>query len=169
MHLSARSDYALRALVELAAAGVRPTTREQLANTQHIPVKFLAIILQQLKTAGLVRTIRGPEGGYQLARRADQISLADAIRAVDGPLANVRGERPEDVEYEGAAEPLQRVWIALRANMRNVLEHVTLEDVACNHLPGLVEQLARAPEAWLAADAAGRSPAVRDQGRVETR
>lgn len=147
MHVSARSDYALRALVELAAAGEQPVTREQLAHAQHIPVKFLAIILQQLKAAGLVRTHRGPDGGYRLTRPAAQISLADALRAVDGPLANVRGERPENVVYDGAAEPLQRVWIAVRVNLRNVLEHVSLEDVARNRLPSVVEQLAHAPDA----------------------
>jgi Rrf2 family protein len=148
MHVSARSDYALRALVELAAAEPQPLTREQLATAQQIPITFLANILQQLRTAGLIRTLRGAEAGYRLARPASQITLADVIRAVDGPLAHVRGERPEAVSYAGAAQPLRQVWIAVRASLRNVLEQVTLRDVACNTLPGPVRELAADPQAW---------------------
>jgi Rrf2 family protein len=148
MHVSARADYAIRALVELAAARGQSVKREQIATAQHIPIKFLGNILQQLRTAGLVRTHRGAEGGYLLALDPARITLADAIRAVDGPLANVRGEPPEDVTYEGSSEPLREVWVAVRASLRKVLEHVTLEDVARNALPAVVHDLAGEPNAW---------------------
>jgi Rrf2 family protein len=148
MHVSARADYAVRALVELAAGDSRSVNRAHLAASQHIPLKFLSNILQQLKTAGLVNTHLGSEGGYWLARPAEQITLADVIRAVDGPLANVRGEPPESVTYPGAAEPLRDVWIAVRASLRSVLEHVTLADVAHNELPAVVKGLAADPLAW---------------------
>jgi len=148
MHVSARADYALRALVELAAADPRPVGRDELAGAQHIPPTFLGNILQQLRTGGLVRTLRGADGGYRLARPSSEITLADVIRAVDGPLAHVRGESPETVVYPGAAEPLQQVWVAVRASLRNVLEQVTLQDVACNELPSIVHDLAANPAAW---------------------
>lgn len=148
MHVSARSDYAVRALVELAAGESRSLTRGHLAASQQIPLKFLSNILQQLKTAGLVNTNRGSDGGYWLARPAERITLADVIRAVDGPLANVRGEAPEAVLYAGTAEPLREVWIAVRASLRNILEHVTLADVAHNQLPDVVKGLAADPLAW---------------------
>jgi Rrf2 family protein len=148
MHVSAKSDYAVRALIELASADTRPLTRAQLAASQHIPLKFLSNILQQLKTAGLVNTNRGSEGGYWLTRPAERITLADVIRAVDGPLANVRGEPPESVIYAGTAEPLREVWIAVRASLRSILEHVSLADVARNELPAVVKGLAADPLAW---------------------
>ncbi|MEV0969406.1 RrF2 family transcriptional regulator [Microtetraspora glauca] len=148
MRLSARVDYALRAAAELAAAGEGPTTVGELAKGQEMPPKYLENILLQMRRAGLVRGQRGPEGGYVLARPADQISLADVIRAVDGPLANVRGERPEHVGYTGAAEALQQVWIALRASERAILEEVTLEQIAKGELPSRVTDLASDPSAW---------------------
>ncbi|MCC5575140.1 Rrf2 family transcriptional regulator [Microtetraspora sp. AC03309] len=148
MRLSARVDYALRAAAELAAAGAGPTTVGELAKGQEMPPKYLENILLQMRRAGLVRGQRGPEGGYVLARPADQISLADVIRAVDGPLANVRGERPEHVGYTGAAEALQQVWIALRASERAILEEVTLEQIAKGELPSRVTDLASDPSAW---------------------
>ena len=148
MHLSARSDYAVRALVELAAASGRPVKREHIATAQRIPIKFLNNILQQLRAAGLVRTLRGADGGYLLTVGPERITLADIIRAVDGPLANVRGEAPENVTYAGSAEPLRDVWIAVRAGMRKVLEQVTLHDVAHNELPSIVRELAAEPGAW---------------------
>lgn len=148
MRLSARVDYALRAAAELAAAGERPVTAVQLANAQQIPPKFLENILAQLRRAGLVRSQRGPEGGYWLARTADKIALADIIRAVDGPLVGVRGERPEHVGYRGAAQSLQKVWIALRASERSILEQVTLEHLADGRLPDPVQRLAEDPRAW---------------------
>jgi len=148
MRLSARSDYALRAVIELAAAGPGHVTADQLARTQVIPGKFLEAILTQLRRAGLVRSQRGPEGGFWLSRPAGQISLADVIRAIDGPLLGVRGERPENVGYTGAAEPLQSVWIALRASERAILEEVTLEHIVTGNLPPSVRKLAEDPKAW---------------------
>ena len=148
MHVSARADYAVRALVEIAVAAGQPVRREQIATTQHIPTKFLGNILQQLRTAGLVRTHRGVDGGYLLTLPPERITLADVIRAVDGPLANVRGEAPEQVTYEGSAEPLREVWIAVRASLRKVLEQVTLRDVASGSLPSVVHELAAEPKAW---------------------
>jgi len=148
MRLSARSDYALRAVIELAAAGPGHVTADQLARTQGIPGKFLEAILTQLRRAGLVRSQRGPEGGFWLARPAGEISLADVIRAIDGPLLGVRGERPENLGYTGAAEPLQSVWIALRANERAILEEVMLEHIVTGNLPASVRKLAEDPKAW---------------------
>src|SRR5215468_8747450 len=149
MRLSARADYALRAAIELAATERNHITAEQLARAQNIPGKFLEAILTQLRRAGLVRSQRGPDGGFWLARPASDISLADIIRAIDGPLVNVRGDRPENLGYVGAAEPLQTVWIALRANERAILEDVTLEHIVSGHLPESVVKLADDPRAWV--------------------
>jgi Rrf2 family protein len=162
MRLSARVDYALRAVAELAAATStdwvdgadaphpgRPVTAERLAHAQQIPPKFLESILLQLRRGGIVTAQRGPEGGYRLARPADEISLAEVIRVIDGPLANVRGQRPEHVGYQGAAEALQDVWIALRASERQILELVTVADVAGGDLPQRVRELAADPRAWV--------------------
>jgi Rrf2 family protein len=113
-----------------------------------VPVKFLENILGDLRQAGLVRSQRGVEGGYWLARPASEITLADVIRAVEGPLANVRGVRPDSVTYQGAAEPLRDVWIAVRASLRSVLEAVTLADVASGELPDVVRELVADPESW---------------------
>src|SRR5215472_13483122 len=148
MRLSARSDYALRAVIELAAAGPGHVTADQLARTQAIPGKFLEAILTQLRRAGLVRSQRGPEGGFWLARPSSEISLADIIRAVDGQLVGVRGERPENLGYIGAAEPLQSVWIALRANERAILDEVTLEHIVTGELPERIRELIDDPRAW---------------------
>jgi Rrf2 family protein len=149
MRLSARADYALRAAIELAAAKDSHVTAEQLALAQHIPGKFLETILTHLRRSGLVRSQRGPDGGFWLARPANEISLADIIRAIDGQLLGVRGERPENVTYPGAAEPLQRVWIALRANERAVLETVTLADIVSGKLPEAIQLLTDSPQAWV--------------------
>jgi Rrf2 family protein len=149
VRVSAKADYALRAAAELAVAeGAGPVKGEQLAQAQSIPPKFLENILLELRHAGLVQSQRGVEGGYWLARPAEEITLAEVIRAVEGPLANVRGTRPESVEYTGAAEPLRRVWIAVRASLRNVLESVTLADVARGELPASLDDLVADPEAW---------------------
>ncbi|NVI87291.1 Rrf2 family transcriptional regulator [Actinomadura sp. BRA 177] len=148
MRLSARVDYALRASAELAVAGSHPVTAVQLAEAQQIPPKFLENILGQLRRSGLVRSQRGPEGGYWLARPAERISLADIIRAIDGPLLGVRGERPEHVGYEGPARSLQEVWIALRASERSILEQVTLAHIAAGELPPAVAKLTEDPSAW---------------------
>jgi Rrf2 family protein len=134
MRLSARADYALRAAIELAAQDGR-VTADQLAQAQGIPGKFLEAILTHLRRSNIVRSQRGPDGGFWLARPAAEISLAEIIRATDGQLLGVRGERPENVTYQGAAEPLQRVWIALRATERAVLERVTLADIISGNLP----------------------------------
>jgi Rrf2 family protein len=145
-------DYALRAVVELAAtAGApgRPVTADQLAQAQGIPPKFLESILLQLRRGGVVNAQRGPEGGYWLARPAREISLADVIRVIDGPLANVRGQRPEKLGYRGAAQALQEVWIALRASEREILELVTIADVATGELPDRVRTLTADPAAWV--------------------
>jgi len=149
VRVSAKADYALRAAAELAAAeGKGPVKGEQLARAQSIPPKFLENILLELRHAGLVSSQRGAEGGYWLARPADEITLAEVIRAVEGPLANVRGTRPESLEYQGTAEPLRNVWIAVRASLRRVLESVTLADVAHGELPASLDDLVADPEAW---------------------
>ncbi|HLT11096.1 MAG TPA: Rrf2 family transcriptional regulator [Micromonosporaceae bacterium] len=152
MRLNARVDYALRAVAELAAAGASaeaPVTADRLAAAQDIPPKFLESILLQLRRAGIVHSQRGPEGGYWLAKPAAETSLADIIRVIDGPLANVRGQRPEQVDYQGAAAALQDVWIALRASEREILEQVTVADVASGRLPKRVRALAADPRAWV--------------------
>src|SRR5436189_6292296 len=135
MRLSAKADYALRASVELASLGDGHVKAEAVARAQSIPLRFLEQILLDLKHAGLVQSQRGAEGGYWLARPPAEIPLAEVIRAVEGPIANVRGERPEQVEYAGAAEQLREVWIAVRANLRAVLERVTVADVAAGRRP----------------------------------
>ena len=147
MRLSARVDYALRAMAELAAASA-PRTVEQLAAAQHIPSKYLENILGELRRGGLLRSQRGPDGGHRLARPTSEISIADVIRALDGELANVRGNRPEDLAYTGAAAPLQQVWIALRASERVILEGVTLAHVVSGEMPEQVVALVANPAAW---------------------
>ncbi len=148
MHLTAKADYAIRAAVELAAAGEARVKGERIAAAQQIPVKFLENILLELRHAGLVESRRGADGGYWLARPAGEIKLADVIRAVEGPLANVRGIRPDALTYSGAAAPLRDVWVALRVNLRAVLETVTLADVASGELPPQVAKPLREPDAW---------------------
>jgi len=150
MRVSAKVDYAVRATAELAAAGEGPMKGEALAKAQDIPLKFLENILGELRHAGLVRSQRGTEGGYWLARPPEEIKIADVIRAVEGPLASVRGEPPETVKYSGAAEPLGRLWVAVRANLRAVLEVVTIADVANGDLPAVIEEITSDPQAWLA-------------------
>jgi Rrf2 family protein len=149
VRISAKADYAVRATIELAVAGEGATVKgERVADAQQIPLHFLENILGDLKQAGIVATRRGPEGGYRLTRSPAEVSVADVIRAVEGPLASVRGDGPECLEYEGSAEPLQRVWIALRGNVRAVLETVSLADLVSGKLPRSVAQLARDPDAW---------------------
>ncbi len=148
MRVSAKADYAIRAAVELAASDDGMLKGERIAQAQQIPANFLENILGDLRNAGIVMSRRGADGGYWLARPADEISLADVIRAVDGPLANVRGVRSDQLQYEGSAEALADVWIAVRASLRSVLEQVTLADVARRELPDHVRQLAADPDAW---------------------
>lgn len=148
MRITAKADYAVRAAIELATSGGRPLKGEAVAHAQGIPIRFLENIMGDLRHAGLVRSQRGSDGGYWLARDPVDVTVADIIRAVEGPLASVRGERPESVAYAGAAEPLNRVWIAVRASLRGVLEHVTLADLARGDLPDEVTALTGDPDAW---------------------
>ncbi len=147
MHVSARSDYAVRATVELAASD-RPMTAEELATAQDIPRKFLTAILADLKRAQILRSQRGAIGGYRLARPANEITIADVMRAVEGQLADVRGERAESLAYDGTAVPLQQVWVAVRASLRNVLEGTTIDQVAAARLPRRVTRLTEDAAAW---------------------
>ena len=148
MRVSAKADYAIRAALELAVAEGGPLKGERIAHAQGIPLKFLENILLELRHHGLVQSQRGAEGGYWLARPAEEITLAEIIRAVEGPIANVRGIRPESVEYDGSAARLRDVWIAVRASLRSVLESVTLADVVEGELPDAVRGLIDDPEVW---------------------
>lgn len=148
MRLPGRTDYALRAVLELAASPSGPVTTDELSGRQDIPTSYLGAILAELRKAGIVRARRGAEGGWTLARAAAEISLADVIRAVDGALTNVAGTRPEDLHYTGAAAGLPPVLVALRAAERQILEAVSLADVVDGHLPARVRKLAENPEAW---------------------
>ena len=148
VRVSARVDYAVRAMLELAAAAPESVKGEQLARAQDIPPRFLENILVDLRRGGLVQSQRGAEGGFWLDRPAEEISVADVIRASEGPLATVRGDRPEALLYEGPAESLGEVWIAVRAALREVLEVVSLADIASGSLPPVVEQMTRRPGAW---------------------
>ena len=149
MRTTAKADYAIRAAAELAAAADGPVKAERIAQAQAIPLKFLENILLDLKHAGIVQSHRGPDGGYRLAVPAEEVALADVIRAVEGPLANVRGQSPDQLEYEGSAERLREVWVAVRASLRSVLEQVTLADLAGGKLPPHVVELTKDPEAWV--------------------
>ena len=148
MRISAKVDYAVRAAVELAAGGDQPVKGEAIAESQDIPLKFLENILGELKHVGIVASRRGAQGGYWLAKPAEEIVLADIVRAVEGPLATVRGQGPESLEYRGEAEPLQKVWIAVRANLRAIMDEVTLADVVSGRLPIAVRELSEPAEAW---------------------
>ena len=148
MHISARSDYAVRAALGLAAAYPATVSSAGLATAQDLPRKFLEAILADLRRAGLVRGQRGVEGGYVLTRAPAAINVGDVLRAVDGPLAEVRGRRPEETAYDGTAEHLQQVWVALRAAVRGVLDEVNLEDIVKGRLPAHLRRLITAPDAW---------------------
>ena len=150
MRVSAKTDYALRAALELAAApDDKPVKGERIATAQAIPLRFLENILMQLRHAGLVDSRRGAEGGYRLARPATEVTLADVIRAIDGPLAGVSGVRPESLGFNGVAEPMRDIWIAVRASLRGVLEQVTLADVVAGELPANVRTLVADEDAWV--------------------
>ena len=150
MRVSAKTDYALRAALELAAApDEKPVKGERIATAQAIPLRFLENILMQLRHAGLVESRRGADGGYRLARPAAEVTLADVIRAIDGPLAGVSGARPETLDFTGVAEPMRDVWIAVRASLRGVLEGVTLADVIAGGLPQHVRDLVADEDAWV--------------------
>lgn len=138
MRISAKVDYALRALAEIAAAESRgggPVRREQVSEAQGIPANFLENILRELRQAEIVRSVRGSKGGFVLARPADQIALADVIRILEGPLASVRGVRPDNLRCEGPAEGMRDVWLAVRTGLREVLDTTTIADVAAGSLP----------------------------------
>lgn len=150
MRVSAKADYAVRAVAELAAADEGPVKGEKLADAQEIPLQFLEHILLELKHAGIVRARRGAKGGYWLARPADEVTIADVVRAVEGPIAHVQSTPPEAIEYRGNSEHLQEVWIAVRASIRNVLENVTLADLVADELPDVVTDLAAVPDSWVA-------------------
>ncbi|MFD7835372.1 RrF2 family transcriptional regulator [Streptomyces sp. NPDC059761] len=149
MRISARADYAVRAALQLAAAqDDGPVKAEAIADAQDIPHKFLEGILNDMRRGGLVLSQRGGNGGYRLAKPARSISIADVIRVVDGPLVSVRGVRPPDLSYTGPAQSLLPLWIALRANVREILDGVSLADVASADLPSGVSALADTPGAW---------------------
>jgi Rrf2 family protein len=154
MRITAKVDYAVRAVTELAAVQLaspdqrRLTKAEALAEAQHIPARFLEGILGELRRSGIVTSQRGAEGGYWLARPARDVTVADVIRAVEGPLADVHGAPPEEVDYRGAAQDLRRVWVATRAALRGVLEQTSVADIALGQLPASVEELAALPDAW---------------------
>jgi Rrf2 family protein len=150
VRISAKADYAVRAAVELAAgSGEKPVKAERIATAQDIPLNFLENILGELRHAGIVRSQRGADGGFRLAKAPEQIAIADIIRAVEGPLASVRGGPPEEISYPGSSAALPRVWIAVRASLRSVVEHVTVADVAEGRLPPEIDRLAEDPEAWV--------------------
>lgn len=157
VNISARTEYAIRAMLSLAEAAT-PTTRpapvapmsvEELCTAQDLPRKFVEAIFSDLRRAGLIISTRGSRGGYTLAKPADEIVLGDIYRAVDGPLAEVRGLRPQDIKYQGVAVNLPLVWIAVRASLRKVLDEVTLAAALSGDLPGNVEELLSEPDAWL--------------------
>ncbi len=146
--ISAKSDYAVRALLALATHGPDPVRGDLLAQDQHLPKKFLDAILADLRRAGLVRSTRGADGGYHLARAASQITLGQVIRAVDGPLAEIRGRRPEETSYHGAAAHLPEVWVAVRSALRGVLDETSLEQVLTGDFSERIRELTAEPDAW---------------------
>lgn len=148
MRITAKVDYAVRAAAEMADAPPGPVKGERLADRQQIPAKFLENILADLRRAGLVASQRGADGGYWLAKPADEVSVADIIRAVEGPLADVHGTPPETVAYTGAAADLQRVWVATRAALRSILEEVTVADIVAGTLPATAERFLEHPDVW---------------------
>jgi Rrf2 family protein len=148
MHISARGDYAVRASLGLAAAYPAVVSAAGLADEQEMPRKFLEAVLGDLRRAGLVRGQRGVDGGYVLTRQPSEIMVGDVLRAVDGPLAEVRGVRPEEAMYSGTAEHLQQLWVAVRAAVRNVLDEVSLADVVRGRMPAHVRRLTTPPQAW---------------------
>jgi Rrf2 family protein len=148
VRVTAKVDYALRALVELAAADGATVKGDHLAQAQHIPLKFLENILAELRRAGIVGSQRGADGGYRLQQPPDRVSVADVIRAVEGPLADVHGTPPEALDPPGVAAPVKEVWLATRAALRSVLEVVTVGDIAAGELPPVVDRLLADPGAW---------------------
>ena len=147
MNVPAKTDYAVRAMIELAGATEeRPVPGERIAGAQEIPLRFLDPILTELRFAGFVQRRLGEDGGYWLARPPDQMTLAEIVGELDGPLASLRGEPPEQLSFRGDAQPLREVWIALGANMRQVLDSVTIADLVSGQLPELVRTIASRPD-----------------------
>jgi Rrf2 family protein len=149
MQISAKSDYAVRAMLELAMHGPGLVKADLLITHQSLPRKFVESILSELRRADLVRSHRGADGGYTLARPPSKITLGSIIRAVDGPLAEIRGLRPDEMAYQGAAQHLPEVWVAVRASLRRVLDETTLAHALTGNLPAHVRRMVDAPEAWL--------------------
>ena len=149
MRVSAKSDYALRALIEMARSDAeQATSAEELSRRQDIPHGFLQAILADLRRSGIVRSQRGQSGGWRMDRVPSEVSVADVIRAVDGPLVSVYGLRPEAVSYNEQAEVLQRVWIAARSSLREVFEEVSIADLAAGDLPAQVAERTTDDDAW---------------------
>lgn len=149
MRISAKVDYAIRAMAEMAIID-QPITAQEIAAAQDLPLRYLLGILGDLRRTRLVQSQRGPEGGFTLARPADQITLADVFRALDGPLAEVHDLSLSTLEYKGPAADLRTVWMAVRASLRRVLETVTLADVVAGALPDHVRALAEEYELAMA-------------------
>ena len=148
VQIPAKAEYAIRALLSLAASD-SSVSAEHLAQEQDLPAKFLGAILSDLRRGGLVTSQRGPEGGFRLAKDPDAVMIADVLRVVSGPMAGVRGMRPETLVYEGSAQHLRDVWVAVRAALREVLEHVTLGQVLRGDLPTAVTRFTDDPDAWI--------------------
>jgi Rrf2 family protein len=148
VRVSAKVDYAVRATLELASADEGPVKGDRISDAQSIPLKFLENILAELRRAGIVASPRGADGGYWLAKPAGKVSIADIIRAVEGPLADVHGTSPEKLQFVGPAKPLKDVWVAARAGLRSVLEEVTLADIVANELPEVVAEMTASKGAW---------------------
>jgi Rrf2 family protein len=147
VRVSAKADYAVRASVELAAGyDAGPMKGDQIAAAQDIPVRFLENILGDLRHHGLIESRRGADGGYWLSRPPEEITIGEVMRAAEGPLANVRGESPDELEYKGAAQPLRDVWMALRNNVRAILDDVTLADVIADRIPSGVKEMGKKPD-----------------------
>jgi Rrf2 family protein len=149
VQISAKTDYAIRALLNLAAHEPELVKVDTIVREQGLPRKFVEAILGELRRAQLVRSQRGADGGYALARPAAEITLGAVIRAVDGPLAEVRGLRPHETEYTGVAEHLPEIWVAVRSSLRRVLDEVTLAQVLSGKLPAHIKKLVQEPDAWL--------------------
>ena len=148
VRITARVDYAVRAALELAATAPEALTAERIGTAQQIPIRFLQAILRDLQGARLVVSQRGRDGGYRLALPPQEISLARVMRVEQGFLADVHGQRPEDLDYPGPAAPMASVWVAARAAYRQVLEQVTLADIVAGRLPAPVAELVSLEDAW---------------------
>jgi Rrf2 family protein len=148
VEISAKSDYAVRALLELAAKAPELVKIDVIVGDQQLPKKFVEAILGDLRRAGIVRSMRGADGGYALARPASEISIGAVIRAVDGPLAEVRGLRPDEMNYIGLAEHLPGLWVAVRASLRRVLDETSLQQLLSGKMPAHVRRMIEDPNAW---------------------